>query len=133
VAARCDSAHAERREHPFFCWLVGWLFISEARIDFLQQITTYEFSPHRKRFTAKFCFHNQARCVVILKMATVPSCQTSASVNYTVQGSTTKAGTFYNADSLHTGSIWLRIGQVAGSSKCGDEPSGSTKCGEFLE
>jgi hypothetical protein len=32
-----------------------------------------------------------------------------------------------------TGSIWLRIGQVTGSCEYGDEPSGSTKCGEFLE
>jgi hypothetical protein len=33
-----------------------------------------------------------------------------------------------------TGSIWLRIGtQVAGSCECGGEPSGSIKCGEFLD
>jgi hypothetical protein len=32
-----------------------------------------------------------------------------------------------------TGSIWLRRGTGAGCYKCGDEPSGSIKCGEFLE
>ena len=32
-----------------------------------------------------------------------------------------------------TGSIWLRLGQVAGCYEYGDEPSGSIKCGEFLE
>jgi len=32
-----------------------------------------------------------------------------------------------------TGLIWLRIGQVVGSCKCGNEPSGSIKCGEFLD
>jgi len=30
-----------------------------------------------------------------------------------------------------TGSSWLRIG--TGTSKCGNEPSGSIKCGEFLD
>jgi hypothetical protein len=30
-----------------------------------------------------------------------------------------------------TGPIWLRI--ETGSCECGDEPSGSIKCGEFLE
>jgi hypothetical protein len=30
------------------------------------------------------------------------------------------------------GLSWLRIGQVAGSCKCGNEPWGSIKCGEFL-
>ena len=30
-------------------------------------------------------------------------------------------------------SIWLRIGQVAGCCECGNEPSGSIKCGEFLD
>jgi len=29
-------------------------------------------------------------------------------------------------------SLWLRIGQEAGSFECGNEPSGYTKCGEFL-
>jgi hypothetical protein len=29
--------------------------------------------------------------------------------------------------------IWLRIGTVAGFCECGNEPSGSIKCGEFLE
>jgi hypothetical protein len=32
-----------------------------------------------------------------------------------------------------TGSSWLRIGQVAGTCECGNEPSGSIKCGEFLD
>ena len=33
-----------------------------------------------------------------------------------------------------TGSSWIRIGQVVlGTCECGNEPSGSIKCGEFLE
>ena len=32
-----------------------------------------------------------------------------------------------------TGSSWLRIGQVAGTCECGNEPSGTIKCGEFLD
>ena len=32
-----------------------------------------------------------------------------------------------------TGSSWLRIGKVAGNCECGNEPSGSIKCGEFLD
>jgi hypothetical protein len=32
-----------------------------------------------------------------------------------------------------TGSSWLRIGQMAGTCECGNEPSGSIKCGEFLD
>jgi len=32
-----------------------------------------------------------------------------------------------------TGSRWLRIGLVAGTCECGNEPSGSIKCGEFLD
>jgi len=32
-----------------------------------------------------------------------------------------------------TGLIWFRIGQVAGACECGNEPSGSTKCREFLD
>jgi len=32
-----------------------------------------------------------------------------------------------------TGSSWLRIGLVAGTCEWGNEPSGSIKCGEFLE
>jgi hypothetical protein len=32
-----------------------------------------------------------------------------------------------------TGWIWLRIGQMVGSCKCGNEPTGSLKCREFLE
>jgi hypothetical protein len=31
------------------------------------------------------------------------------------------------------GSSWLRIGTVAGTCECGNEPSGSVKCGEFLD
>jgi hypothetical protein len=30
-----------------------------------------------------------------------------------------------------TGLIWFKIGQVAGACECGNEPSGSIKCGEF--
>jgi hypothetical protein len=33
---------------------------------------------------------------------------------------------------LWTGLGWLRI-QVAGNCECGNEPSGSIKCGEFLD
>jgi hypothetical protein len=40
---------------------------------------------------------------------------------------------FERLDGAVTGLIWLRIGQVAGSCECGDEPSGSIKCREFLE
>jgi hypothetical protein len=32
-----------------------------------------------------------------------------------------------------TGLIWLRIGTVEGFCECGNEPSGSIKCGEFIE
>jgi len=32
-----------------------------------------------------------------------------------------------------TGLIWLRIGTVGISCECGNEPSGSIKCGEFLD
>jgi hypothetical protein len=32
-----------------------------------------------------------------------------------------------------TGFIWLRIGQEAGTCECGNEPTSSIKCGEFLE
>ena len=33
-----------------------------------------------------------------------------------------------------TGSSWLSgQGQVAGTCECGNEPSGSIKCGEFLD
>jgi len=34
---------------------------------------------------------------------------------------------------LWAGSSWMRIGQVAGTCECGDEPSGAIKCGEFLD
>ena len=30
-------------------------------------------------------------------------------------------------------SIWLKIGTANGSCECGNEPSGSMKCGEFLQ
>jgi hypothetical protein len=40
---------------------------------------------------------------------------------------------FKKWDGAWTGLSWLRIGQVAGSSECGNEPPGSTKCGEFLD
>jgi hypothetical protein len=36
-------------------------------------------------------------------------------------------------EGAQTGSIWLRIGTETGSCKCGNKPSGSTKCGEFLK
>jgi len=29
--------------------------------------------------------------------------------------------------------MWLRIGTRGGRCECGDEPSGSIKCGEFLD
>ena len=32
-----------------------------------------------------------------------------------------------------TGWSWLRVGHVAGTCEYGDEPSGSKKCGEFLD
>jgi hypothetical protein len=32
-----------------------------------------------------------------------------------------------------TGSLWLRIGKVWGICECGNEPSGSIKCGKFLD
>jgi len=32
-----------------------------------------------------------------------------------------------------TGSSWLRVGQVTGTCEWGNEPSGSIKCGEFLD
>jgi hypothetical protein len=32
-----------------------------------------------------------------------------------------------------TGSSWLRIWTGAGTCECGNEPSGSIKCGEFLD
>jgi len=32
-----------------------------------------------------------------------------------------------------TGSSWLRIGSGGGHFKCVNEPSGSIKCGEFLD
>ena len=31
------------------------------------------------------------------------------------------------------GSSWLRIGTSGGICECGNEPSGSVKCGEFLD
>ena len=32
-----------------------------------------------------------------------------------------------------TGSSWVRIGTVGGHCECGNELSGSVKCGEFLD
>jgi hypothetical protein len=32
-----------------------------------------------------------------------------------------------------TGLIWLKIGKVGGTYECGNEPSGSINCGEFLD
>jgi len=34
---------------------------------------------------------------------------------------------------IWTGLGWPRIGQVADACECGNEPSGSVKCGEFLD
>ena len=34
---------------------------------------------------------------------------------------------------MDTGWSWLRIQQVAGTCGYGEEPSGSIKCGEFLD
>jgi len=34
---------------------------------------------------------------------------------------------------LWTGLIWLRIAGFAGTCECSNEPSGSIKCGEFLD
>jgi hypothetical protein len=31
------------------------------------------------------------------------------------------------------GSVWLRIGMMVGTCECGNEPSDSIKCGEFLD
>jgi hypothetical protein len=39
---------------------------------------------------------------------------------------------FKKWDGAWTGLSWLRIGTVAGSCECGNEPRGSIKCGEFL-
>jgi hypothetical protein len=32
-----------------------------------------------------------------------------------------------------TGLIWIKIGKVSGTCECGNEPSGSVKCGEFID
>ena len=34
---------------------------------------------------------------------------------------------------MWTGLVWPRIGQVADACQYGNEPSGSIKCGEFLD
>ena len=34
---------------------------------------------------------------------------------------------------VRTGSSWLRIGTGGGQCDCGHKPSGSIKCGEFLD
>jgi len=34
---------------------------------------------------------------------------------------------------IWTGLGWSRIGRVADACECGNEPSGSVKCGEFLD
>ena len=34
---------------------------------------------------------------------------------------------------LWTGLVWPRIATVADACECGNEPSGSMKCGEFLD
>jgi hypothetical protein len=34
---------------------------------------------------------------------------------------------------VRTGLGWLRIGIGGGRRECGEEPSGSIKCGEFLD
>jgi len=40
---------------------------------------------------------------------------------------------FMKWDGALNGLIWLRIGQVAGTCDCGNGPSSSIKCGEFLD
>jgi hypothetical protein len=43
-------------------------------------------------------------------------------------------GTFRKLDvGVCTGSSWLRIGTGGGHCECDNEPSGSIKCGEFLD
>jgi len=39
----------------------------------------------------------------------------------------------YYGSGMGYGLIWVRKGQVAGSCECGNESSGSKKCGEFLD
>jgi hypothetical protein len=34
---------------------------------------------------------------------------------------------------VKTGPSWLKIGKLAGTCECGNEPSGSIKFGEYLE
>jgi len=34
---------------------------------------------------------------------------------------------------VRIGPCWLRIGTGGGTCECGNEPSGSIKCGEFLD
>jgi hypothetical protein len=36
-------------------------------------------------------------------------------------------------DGVRTGLSWLRIGTGGGNCECSNEPSGSIKCGEFLD
>jgi hypothetical protein len=40
---------------------------------------------------------------------------------------------FKKWDGARTGFSWLRVGTVAGSCECGNEPPGSIKCWEFLD
>ena len=61
-------------------------------------------------------------CVCVKVRVKVPSI-----LNHVIDGKEELASQF---------GFTLRMGrrrQVAGSCECGDEPSGSTKCGEFLE
>jgi hypothetical protein len=39
---------------------------------------------------------------------------------------------FSKWDGKWTGLMWFRVGTGGGHLKCGNEPSGSIKCGEFL-
>jgi len=51
-----------------------------------------------------------------------------------VDGSTILRWIFRKWDvRVGTGSSWLRIGTVADTCECGNEPSGSIECGEFLD
>jgi hypothetical protein len=38
----------------------------------------------------------------------------------------------WGVDELWAGSMWLRIRTGGGTCECGNEPSGSINCGEFL-
>ena len=52
-----------------------------------------------------------------------------------VDGRIILRGIFRKCDDVRAwiGSSWLRMGQVAGTCECSNEPSGSIKCGEFID